>query len=135
MTIVRTTMAAVLALGVMTTASVIASPSAEAAQAGSKGSFTGKSKHVTSGGVSIVKSGSGYALKLAGNFSLDGAPDPWLGFGTNGKYSNKTTFAVLKKNKGGQTYKIPASVDISKFNEVYVWCKKFGVPLGVAKLK
>ena len=135
MTIVRTAMAAVLALSVVTTASVVSGTSVEAAQAGSKGSFKGRSRHVTSGGVTIVKSGSGYSLKLAKNFSLDGAPDPWLGFGSNGRYSKKTTFAVLKKNKGAQTYKIPASVDISKFNEVYVWCKKFGVPLGVAKLR
>lgn len=135
MTGLRTTMAAVLALGVVTAASVIDSPAAQAAKAGSKGSFVGKSGHRTSGGVTIQKSGNRYVVKLAGNFSLDGAPDPWVGLGSNGKYSSKGAVAVLKKNTGAQTYTVPASVDVSKFNEVYIWCKKFAVPLGVAKLK
>ena len=131
----RTVMAALFAFGVFTTAGVIGAPNADAAKAGSKGTFVGKSNHKTSGGVTIQKSGNRYVVKLASNFFLDGAPDPWVGFGRNGKFSTKTGFAVLKKKRGAQTYRVPASIDISKFNEVYIWCKKFAVPLGVARLR
>lgn len=110
-----------------------------AAQAGSKvvssGSFVGASNHVTRGGVSVIKTDNGIQIVLEGDFFLDGAPDPKLGFGKSGKYDAKTTFAVLSKLKGRQVYQLPASVDPERYNEFYVWCEKFAVPLGVAKLK
>ncbi len=100
-----------------------------------QGTFTGASDHVTTGGISVVKTESGAILVLESDFSLDGAPDPKLGFGKDGKYDAKSKIAHLGKIKGLQVYKIPASVDPSKYNELYVWCEKFNVPLGVAKLK
>ncbi len=100
-----------------------------------QGTFTGASDHVTTGGISVIKTANGAVLVLEGDFSLDGAPDPKLGFGKNGKYDAKSKIAHLGKIKGLQVYKIPASIDPSKYNELYVWCEKFSVPLGVAKLK
>jgi len=100
-----------------------------------QGAFTGKSGHQTSGSVSIVKTASGVEVRLGANFSLDSAPAPWLGFGNNGKYDEKSQFSKLGKKKGAQTYKLPAAIDASKYNEFYVWCAPFRVPLGVARLK
>ncbi len=100
-----------------------------------QGSFTGKSGHRTSGSVSIVKTQGGIEVRLGSNFKLDGAPDPWLGFGNSGKYDSAGEVAILKSNKGPQVYKVAGKIDASKYNEVYVWCRKFAVPLGVAKLK
>lgn len=109
------------------------------AQAGSKvvstGKFTGASKHVTTGGVSIVKTDSGTLVILEKDFSLDDAPDPKLGFGKDGKYDPASKVAHLSKKTGLQVYIVPASVDTSQYNEFYVWCEKFSVPLGVATLK
>ncbi len=108
------------------------------AQAASKlgsGSFKGKSGHVTKGTVTVEKTSKGYRVRLAKNFFLDGAPDPWLGFGKNGRFVKKTRFSVLRKNKGAQTYVIPASLKAESYNQVFVWCKKFSVPLGVATFK
>ena len=45
------------------------------------GTFDGRSDHITTGGVSLVKTGSGYALNFAADFSLDGAPDPIVAVG------------------------------------------------------
>ena len=106
------------------------------ASAGDKvghGSFTGASGHVTTGEVSVVKTDKGYQVVLEDSFNFDGAPDPKLGFGKDG-YDASTQFSVLKANSGKQVYELPASFDPSKFNEVWVWCEKFAVPLGVAKL-
>ena len=100
--------------------------------AGSKsGTFKGDSGHVTTGGVTVDNG----VIKLQGNFDFDGAPDPRIGLGKNGKFVAGTDFAVLKKNKGAQTYKIPANLKDSGFDTIYVWCRKFSVPLGHAKLK
>ncbi len=100
-----------------------------------KGVFSGKSGHKTSGSVSIVKTDTGVEVRFGSDFKLDGAPDPWLGFGKSGKYDTAGEIAILKSNSGTQVYKIPGKIDASKYDEFYIWCRKFAVPLGVAKLK
>ena len=122
-------------LALVAAAFITVAPTAGAAdEAVASGTFKGASGHKTSGGVSIKKSGKGYVAVLEDDFSLDGAPDPKLGFGKNG-YDTSTTFSELRSNSGRQEYQIPADIDPAKFNEFYVWCEKFSVPLGVAKLK
>ncbi len=107
---------------------------APAADQVAKGSFQGASNHVTTGGVTVEKTAEGYVLVLQDDFSFDGAPDPQLGFGKDG-YDGKTRFSKLQSNSGKQSYKVPAEIDVSQYNEVWVWCEKFSVPLGVAKLQ
>lgn len=106
----------------------------DTSQVVTSGTFEGRSDHVTTGGVSIIKTASGYIAVLESNFSLDGAPDPTLGFGNDGSFDAKTKFTKLESINGLQAYAIPASVDVSTFNEFYVWCAEFSVPLGVATL-
>lgn len=98
------------------------------------GAFQGRSGHATSGSVTVTKTGGGATLTLGSNFSLDGAPDPWIGFGKGGKFIKATRFSKLKKNSGRQTYQVPASIDLDGVSEVYIYCVKFSVPLGVARL-
>lgn len=106
------------------------------ASADSKGSFTGASDHITTGGVKIIKNADGSAVViLDSNFSLDGAPDPRVGFGKDGKFFDVSDLGPLVKKEGLQVYIVPASVNVDDFNEVYIWCKKFAVPLGVASIK
>jgi len=100
-----------------------------------RGTFTGASGHKTSGSVSLVRTDAGTKVVLEQDFSLDGAPDPRVGLGHDGAYDAKTQLAPLGANKGRQTYPIPTSVDPAAYNEVYIWCEKYSVPLGVAKLK
>ncbi len=99
------------------------------------GTFTGKSDHVTTGGVTILETSNGYAVVLEADFTLDGAPDPKIGFGNDGVFAPETLFSPLRKKNGLQAYELPASVDPTAFNEIYIWCEKFSVPLGVASLK
>jgi hypothetical protein len=100
------------------------------------GTFTGASKHVTTGGVSIVETKSGGAVVILDtNFSLDGAPGPRVGLGKDGKYDSASDLGVLTNKDGLQSYVVPAGVDVSKYNEVYIWCRKYSVPLGVAAIK
>lgn len=125
-----------LVLSLLGAAVLVMSPVAASAETILKnGAFTGKSGHVTSGSVSIVRTSDGIEVRLGSSFKLDSAPDPWLGFGNNGKYDSASEIAILKSHNGSQIYRIAGPVDVSKYNEFYIWCRKFSVPLGVAKLK
>ncbi len=107
--------------------------SAQAGQVIKSGEFEGRSDHVTSGGVSILRTNGQTLLVLEEEFFLDGAPDPKIGFGKNG-FQSDSLIAELNSKTGAQVYVIPKSIDIADFNEVYIWCEKFSIPLGVARL-
>lgn len=110
--------------------------SAAAAFAGDvSGTFKGLKGYGTKGGVTVSKNADGsHTVTLASNFSMKQAPDPQIGFGNNGKYAKGTNISLLKSNKGAQSFKVPASIDVSQFNEVYVYCVQYSVPMGVAKI-
>lgn len=93
------------------------------------GTFEGKSNHVTSGTVTI----SGHTLTLGDDFSFDGAPDPKLALGKDG-VDAETVFAALEADSGTQTYTIPDDIDPAGYDEVWLWCEQFDVPLGLASL-
>ncbi len=97
------------------------------------GDFSGLSDHVTTGRVTIRKDADAYYVVLEDDFSLDGAPDPTLGFG-DGDYLIETQFSALNNKSGYQTYKLPAELDPSQYSQIYVWCEEFSVPLGVASI-
>ena len=98
-----------------------------------KGTFTGASNHVTTGTAYILKEGDKYYITLGEDFTFDGAPDPKVALGNDG-YDKNTLMGLLRSNTGAQSYEIPASIDVAAYNEVWIWCEKFNVPLGVAKL-
>ena len=98
------------------------------------GTFSGLSDHITTGGVTIRKDGEDYYVVLEDDFSLDGAPDPKLGFGNSGEYDIESQFSVLNNKTGYQVYELPAEIDPTAYNEIYVWCEQFSVPLGVASI-
>lgn len=127
--------------GAETTAPVSAPASAEAsssksytAKSVSVGSFSGRSDHITTGTVTVEKTASGYQLVFADNFSLDGAPDPVVAYGNNETFTLPNKLGALKHKTGAQTYALPANFKPGEFSEVYVYCEKFSVQLGVAKL-
>ena len=106
-----------------------------ASLADTTGSFIGASNHITTGDVTITKNDDGTAtVTFDSSFSLDGAPDPRVGFGKDGKFVNASDLGVLKQLNGSQSYIVPASLNVDDFNELYIWCRKFAVPLGVAQL-
>ena len=101
-----------LVLSLLGAAVLVTSPVAASAEKILKnGAFTGKSGHVTSGSVSIVRTSDGIEVRLGSSFKLDSAPDPWLGFGNNGKYDSASEIAILKSHNGSQIYRIAALFD------------------------
>lgn len=123
-------------LAVAAVATIAFNPlSAIADETGASGTFTGASDHITTGGVQIVKTADGGAVViLDSDFSLDGAPDPRVGFGSNGTFVEASDLGELQNLNGLQIYVVPPTINVDDFNEVYIWCLEFGVPLGVAAL-
>jgi hypothetical protein len=126
----------VKSLGLVAAAMITFAPlSVSAGQSNTHGSFTGANDHITTGGVQIVKTADGGAVViLDSDFSLDGAPDPRVGFGSDGEFVAASDLGALQNISGLQIYVVPPTVNVDDFNEVYIWCLKFGVSLGVAKL-
>lgn len=104
---------------------------AQASDVYASGEFSGRNDHITSGGFNIITTNGQTLLVLEEEFFLDGAPDPKIGFGNNG-FVSSTLIAELGENTGAQVYVIPSSINVSEFNEVYIWCEKFDIALGVA---
>lgn len=97
------------------------------------GTFTGKSNHVTTGHASVARVHGQWVVILEDDFHFDGAPDPHVALGSNG-YRADARLALLSSNDGQQVYAIPAGLDVADFNEIWIWCVQFAVPLGEAKL-
>lgn len=93
------------------------------------GTFTGAARYGIGGQAQI----SGDTITLLSDFKFGNAPDPKVALGRNG-YDAKTLMGPLKSKTGQQSYKVPAGIDTSQYNEVWIWCEKFNVPLGVATI-
>lgn len=98
-----------------------------------KGSFVGASDHETRGHASVFRSNGKWYVSLASDFFHDGAPDPKVAFGSNG-FRQEAILSPLTALAGAQVYEVPASLDVGNYNEIWIWCEKFAVPLGVAPL-
>ena len=98
------------------------------------GSLHGASGHVTSGTASVFLEDGQWVVSLGSDFSFDGAPDAHVALGHDG-YRKDAQLGALKSNNGSQVYVIPANLDVADFNEIWIWCGQFAVPLGSAKLK
>ena len=121
--------------GVLGTAIVAGSIATTAQAEGmvkSSGQFEGRSNHVTSGSVTIVEENGRHFVELGEDFSLDGGPDPRVGFGKDGEYKPKAYLGALLSLNGKQRYAVPPTWTLADYNEVYIWCEVAGVPLGVA---
>ena len=99
-----------------------------------EGMFEGRSNHVTSGSVKIVQEGDRTFVDLGEDFSLDGGPDPRVIFGKDGGVNKDGYLGALVSLTGNQRYAVPATWSVDDYNEVYIWCLKFAVPLGVAQI-
>ncbi|TCM50391.1 DM13 domain-containing protein [Kribbella sp. VKM Ac-2568] len=102
-------------------------------------------EHDTQGTASIVRLADGSrVLRLEGLDTSDG-PDleVWLSDAPvlegkagwhvfdDGRYRS---LGQLKGNRGNQNYPIPASVELADFTSVSIWCNRFNVSFGAAKL-
>ncbi len=91
--------------------------------------------HHAKGIVNLLKVGSDYYVRFEDDFKITNGPDLVVYLGKNNHYDPAAKLSVLKGNIGSQNYSIPTTIDISQYNEVWVWCRSFSIPFGVASLK
>ena len=98
------------------------------------GVFTGLANHQASGTAKLIKSGDKYIVRLDDDFRVTNGPDLFVHFGKKGEYSAEARLGALKGNVGGQNYEVPPEIDPSQYDEIWIWCRSFFVPFGVAVL-
>ncbi|NKB50659.1 MAG: hypothetical protein GKR97_00275 [Rhizobiaceae bacterium] len=99
------------------------------AMANGAGSFSGHKNYKVSGGVTVTQSGGKTTVLLSDNFKSSSGPDLYIYVGT-GKPTK--IIAKLKSFNGAQSYTFSGT---SKVTSVHVYCKRYSVGFGTAKLK
>lgn len=95
----------------------------------------GDSSHHATGQASLLRLEDGsYVVRFEDDFEVTNGPDLFVYFGKDGAYDKKALIGGLKASKGGQNYVVPADIDVAQYNEVWVWCRAFGVKFGAARL-
>jgi hypothetical protein len=107
---------------------------AQTASVVKQGSFTGQSKHVASGSVAIITQDGKSYVSLGRDFDFDGGPDPKVALGKGG-YRSDTILGVLQSNSGAQSYPLPERLNGEEFDQIWIWCEQYDVPLGLAHIK
>jgi hypothetical protein len=123
-----------------------AAPSAAPA-AGPRVLSTGRFRnleHETRGVARIVQLSDGSRYVRFENFRTSSGPDvivalssipateeDWGAYDDGGFLS----LGALKGNVGNQNYVVPASVDLSKYRSIVVWCRRFTVGFGAAPIR
>ncbi|MEP5382263.1 MAG: DM13 domain-containing protein [Shimia thalassica] len=104
-----------------------------------KGSLSGRQGYKVSGSVQVKKHGDKTVVILGDDYLFDPAknpPDIKIGFGNGEKYAKGSKIHdELTVKKGSATFEVPASIDTSKYSELYIYCEQFTVILAVAPLK
>lgn len=98
------------------------------------GSFRAAGGHDAAGAVRILRTADGYQVALGEDFLMDRAPDPHIAFGSPDAFAEGTDFELLTSLSGPRTIDVPAGLDPTEYEAVWLWCRQFGVPLGVAPL-
>lgn len=99
-----------------------------------QGSFVGLANHNAVGSAKLLKMGEKHFIRFEDNFDVTNGPDLYVYLGKNGEYDPDARLGKLKGSVGSQNYEIPASTDVSGYDEVWVWCRAFSVPFGKAVL-
>lgn len=106
-----------------------------------RGTFVSQ-EHDTSGTAQILRGpDASLTLRLEG-FETSNGPDlhVWLSDREAGgswfKYDegDRIELGELKANRGNHNYAIPADADLAAIQSVVIWCKRFQVAFGSAKL-
>lgn len=102
-------------------------------------------EHSTSGTVSLVRRPDGSRIVAIAHLNTSDGPDVhvWLSDapvlpGEKGWYvfghGRHVDLGSLKGNIGNQYYVVPAGTDLSRLTSVAIWCQRFDVSFGAAKL-
>ena len=104
------------------------------AQQSRAGALTGASGHTVKGSVAVDTADGRSVVRFSEDFVLDNAPDAYVSFGTRDGFAEGTDFEKMKSLSGAQSYTVPQGIDPGEHEAVWLWCRRFAVPLAVAPL-
>jgi Electron transfer DM13 len=87
----------------------------------------------STGNVSVVQTGTARTLELASNFKANGTKNVRIWLATNASGAGFINLGNLKTT-GAQSFSIPASVNLSTYKYVIIWCADVSSVIGVAEL-
>ena len=98
--------------------------------------------HETIGTATILSLSDGRRILRLTNFSTSNGPDVRVYLVAAPDVNDEATFqnadvielGVMKGNKGDQNYDVPTDVDLARYRTVTIWCKRFSVNFGSARL-
>ena len=90
--------------------------------------------HNVGGIAKILTLDDGSKILRLENFKSTNGPDLHVYLSTDKMASNFMDLGRLKGNIGNQNYEVPVDIDLSKYNNVLIWCKAFSVLFGNAQL-
>ncbi len=90
--------------------------------------------HPVSGKATWHKAGNTQTLLLS-NFSSDAGPDLKVYLSKDIAASSFITLGDLKSTTGNQTYNIPKDVSTADYKYVLIWCQRFSVLFGSARIQ
>lgn len=100
--------------------------------------------HPTSGRASIYQTPDGKRDLRLTNFTTSNGPDVHVVLAQSADENLKQTFlkseldrvelGLMKANEGNQNYNLPDATDLSRYDTVVIYCARFHVVFGVAKL-
>ncbi|MEM2139768.1 MAG: DM13 domain-containing protein [Nitrososphaera sp.] len=90
--------------------------------------------HNASGKATVLYLEDGSAVLRFENFRVTNGPDLYVYLSTDRGASDYVDLGRLKANSGNQNYELPDGVDLSKYDNVIIWCKSFSVYFGGAEL-
>ncbi|MBV9790993.1 MAG: DM13 domain-containing protein [Chloroflexi bacterium] len=99
--------------------------------------------HEGTGTASIYELPDGKRVLRLENFEVLNGPDLYVWLSAAPDADNARTIlnnqyfelSRLKGNQGNQNYELPADLDVSAFNSVTIWCRRFSVNFATAPLK
>jgi hypothetical protein len=106
-----------------------------------KGDFRGLA-HETKGMATVHQLADGKRILRLSSFETSNGPDVHVYLvaaevakdNATVKKAGFIDLGSIKGNKGDQNYEIPADTDLNKYKSVSIWCARFGVNFGAAKL-
>lgn len=101
-----------------------------------RGAFVGTPKFQVTGRTEIFRQNGQWFVRLGPDFSESGAPDPKVALGNkaSGGYVPGTILGLIQAN-GESIYALKPGLDIGDYDQVWIWCERFNVPIGHADLQ
>jgi Electron transfer DM13 len=98
--------------------------------------------HETSGVATIHQLGDGKRLVRFTTFETSNGPDVRVYLvaakdATDNETVTRAGFVdlgAMKGNRGDQNYEVPTNIDLSQYQSVTIWCRRFGVNFATAPL-